>query len=109
MSNPIEQKRRSFIKMAFGAPMLPIGSASFTSLLNSTPLFAAETTSGFKSAEFISMEAPTLANPEAMATTSVGSMLEITTQNGNKKTYKLAYEPFLLLVIWFQMARMEKH
>ena len=42
------------------------------------------------------MEAPSLANPEAMATTSVGSMLEVTMQNGDTKTYKLAYEPFFI-------------
>ena len=94
MSQITALKRRSFIKMAVSAPMLPIGSVGLTSLFNSAPLLAAGNTSGFKSAEFISMDAPTLANPEAMATTSVGSMLEITSQNGKKQTYKLAYEPF---------------
>jgi secreted PhoX family phosphatase len=96
MSNITALKRRSFIKMAMGAPMLPIGTVGLTSLFNSSPLLAAQASPGFKSAEFIAMEAPTLANPEAMATTSVGSMLEITMQNGNKKTYKLAYEPFFI-------------
>ncbi len=96
MSNITALKRRSFIKMAMGAPMLPMGSVGLTTLFNSSPLLAAEAKSGFQFAEFISMEAPTLANPEAMATTSVGSMLEITSQNGNKKAYKLAYEPFFI-------------
>jgi secreted PhoX family phosphatase len=96
ISKPTELHRRSFMKMAVGAPMLPLGSAGFTALCNSPSLQAAETASNFKFAEFISMEAPSLANPEAMATTSVGSMLEITTQNGNKQTYKLAYEPFFI-------------
>jgi hypothetical protein len=96
ISKPVELRRRSFIKIAVGAPMLPLGSAGFAALCNSPSLLAAETASNFKFAEFISMEAPSLANPEAMATTTVGSMLEITTQNGNKKTYKLAYEPFFI-------------
>ena len=96
MPKPTALHRRSFMKMAFGAPILPLGSAGFTALCNSPSLLAADTASNFKFAEFISMQAPSLVNPEAMATTSVGSMLEITTQNGNKKTYKLAYEPFFI-------------
>ena len=96
MSNPTALQRRSFIKLAVSAPMLPIGSAGFTALFNGSPALAAQGASGFQSAEFISMEAPSLANPEAMATTSVGSTLEITMQNGNKKAYKLAYEPFFI-------------
>ena len=96
MPNSNSLKRRSFLKMAMGTPMLPIGSVGLGALFNSSLSLAAGGTSNFKSAEFISMEAPTLANPEAMATTTVGSMLEITLQNGNKKTYKLAYEPFFV-------------
>ena len=96
MSKSIALKRRSFLKMAVGSPMLPLGSAGLGALFNSSPLLAAKTTPGFKSAEFISMEAPTLSNPEAMASTSVGSMLEIAMQDGSKKTYKLAYEPFFV-------------
>jgi len=96
MPNSTALKRRSFLKMAMGTPMLPIGSVGLGALFNSSQLLAAGTASSFKSAEFISMQAPTLANPEAMATTSVGSMLEVTLQNGNKKTYKLAYEPFFV-------------
>jgi secreted PhoX family phosphatase len=96
MLNPTTLKRRSFIKIAVGAPMLPLGSAGLTALFNSSPLLAAEASSGFRSAEFIAMAAPSLASPEAMATTSVGSMLEVTMHNGNKKTYKLAYEPFFI-------------
>jgi len=96
MPNLKTPERRSFIKMAVGAPMLPIGSVGFGALFNSTPIVAAETSSSFKSAEFISMDAPSLTNPEAMATTLVESALEITMQNGQKKSYKLAYEPFFI-------------
>jgi hypothetical protein len=69
MLNTTAQKRRSFIKMAMSTPMLPMGSIGLATAFNSPALLATEVSSGFKSAEFIAMEAPTLANPEAMATT----------------------------------------
>ena len=76
--------------------MLPMGAAGILSALSDQSAFAADDGLGFKSAEFISMDAPSLANPEAMATTTVQSLLEITTQNNHKKTYKLAYEAFFI-------------
>jgi secreted PhoX family phosphatase len=89
-------KRRSFIKKIVGAPLLPLGGTGIAALFSSKSLLAAQVNSPLKSAEFISMDAPSLMNPEAMATTTVGSLLEITTQNNLKKTYKLAYEPFFM-------------
>ena len=76
--------------------MLPLGATGIASALSSQSLFAAQTESAYKSAEFIPMDAPSLNSPEAMATITVGSFLEITTQNNHKKTYKLAYEPFFM-------------
>ena len=96
MLNIPQKKRRSFLKMMAGTPMLPMGAAGILSALSDQSAFAADDGLGFKSAEFISMDAPSLANPEAMATTTVQSLLEITTQNNLKKTYKLAYEPFFM-------------
>jgi len=90
------QQRRDLMKMILGAPMLPLGTTGLAAAFSSKSLFAAQTDSPYKSAEFIPMDAPSLSNPEAMATTSVGSLLEITTQNNLKKTYKLAYEPFFI-------------
>ena len=89
------QQRRALMKMILGAPMLPLGATGIAAAFSSKSLFAAQT-GPYKSAEFIPMDAPSLSNPEAMATTSVGSLLEITTQNNLKKTYKLAYEPFFI-------------
>jgi len=96
MNNIPVPQRRSFIKTIVGAPLLPLGGAGIGALLCSKSLLAAQVNSPFKSAEFIPMDAPSLMNPEAMATTTVGSLLEITTQNNLKKTYKLAYEPFFM-------------
>ena len=96
MKNTPMLQRRSLIKMMAGAPMLPLGATGIASALSSQSLFAAQTESAYKSAEFIPMDAPSLNSPEAMATITVGSFLEITTQNNHKKTYKLAYEPFFM-------------
>lgn len=96
MKNIPVPQRRSFIKTIAGAPLLPLGGTGIAALFSSNSLLAAQVNSPFKSAEFIPMDAPSLMNPEAMATTTVGSLLEITTQNNLKKTYKLAYEPFFM-------------
>ena len=48
------------------------------------------------SAKFSSMAAPSLANPGAMATTTVGSTLDILLSDGKTQSYKLAYQPFFI-------------
>lgn len=75
--------------------MLPLGVAGVVSSFGALSAQAANNLE-FKTAEFIPMDAPSLANPEAMSSVTVGSLLEITTQNNQKKTYKLAYEPFFI-------------
>jgi secreted PhoX family phosphatase len=42
------------------------------------------------------MAAPTLANPSAMATTTVASSLQVMHQDGSVQNYKLAYQPFFM-------------
>jgi len=42
------------------------------------------------------MAAPTLANPSAMATTTVASSLQVLRQDGSLQNYKLAYQPFFM-------------
>jgi secreted PhoX family phosphatase len=76
--------------------MLPLGATGLVAAFSPESLSAAQMDSPYKSAEFIPMDAPSLSNPEAMATITVGSFLEITTQNNQKKNYKLAYEPFFM-------------
>lgn len=96
MKNISSNTRRSFIKVIAGAPMLPLGGAGIASAFSCHSAFATESGSQFMSAEFVAMEAPSLDNPDAMATTTVGSFLQITSQSNRKKTYKLAYEPFFI-------------
>ena len=96
MKNSPVHQRRSLIKMMMGAPMLPLGATGLAAAFSSESVSAAQVDSSYKSAEFIPMDAPSLSNPEAMATITVGSLLEITTQNNRKKSYKLAYEPFFM-------------
>lgn len=96
MKNTPVHQRRTLIKMMIGAPMLPLGATGLVAAFSPESLSAAQMDSPYKSAEFIPMDAPSLSNPEAMATITVGSFLEITTQNNQKKNYKLAYEPFFM-------------
>ena len=80
--------RRSILKIMAAAPMLPLSGLS---------AFAAENgAKAFASATFSSMPAPSLAQAAAMATTAVGSGLDISFQDGSKQSYKLAYEPFFI-------------
>ncbi|MGH8855643.1 MAG: alkaline phosphatase, partial [Telluria sp.] len=95
--------RRKALKLLAGAPMLPLGLAS-TSLLAgcgggddavAAPLPPAQAAT-FTTAEFVGMSAPTLATPDAMATTTVGSSLKVSFSDGTSQTYKLAYQPFFI-------------
>lgn len=106
IENMLEQPnagRRKALKLLAGAPMLPLGLAS-TSLLAgcgggddavAAPLPPAQAAT-FTTAEFVGMSAPTLATPDAMATTTVGSSLKVSFSDGSSQTYKLAYQPFFI-------------
>ncbi|MET3431667.1 secreted PhoX family phosphatase [Herbaspirillum seropedicae] len=87
--------RRSLLKALGAAPLLPL-----TGGLSASALLGACASPGagkpFTSARFTGMPAPTLANPAAMATTTVGSALEVTFADGSKQSYKLAYQPFFM-------------
>ena len=47
-----------------------------------------------KAAEFVGMAAPN--TPEAQATTTVGSALQVTYSDGSRQTFKLGYQPLFL-------------
>jgi hypothetical protein len=47
-------------------------------------------------AKFIPMPAPGLDNPAAMATTTVGSSMQLKYADGTEKLFKLQYEPFFI-------------
>ena len=93
--------RRKTRTMVAGRPLRPRGAGvSAAGLLSAcgsddTPL-APSAPPAFKSARFTSMAAPTLANAAAMATTTVGSALEVTYADGSTPTYTLAYQPFFI-------------
>ncbi|WP_454766770.1 PhoX family protein [Cupriavidus campinensis] len=97
--------RRKALKILAGVPMLPLGLGSAALLAgcggeaDAAPATSAPTTGPtptFASAEFTGMAAPTLSNPAAMATTTVGSSLKVTLSDGSSQTYQLAYQPFFI-------------
>lgn len=104
-TNP-ELSRRRLLRMLGGVPMLPLASVAGASLLTAcggdndddAPLatvpVAPVATLGTVS--FSSMAAPTLANPAAMATTSVGSTMTVNFSDSSKLDFKLAYQPFFV-------------
>ncbi len=88
-----ELSRRHALKFLGGVPMLPLAASSAAALLAND---AAAASAEFVSAKFTGMAAPTLANPAAMATTSVGSTLTVTLSDKSTRDYKLAYQPFFI-------------
>ncbi|MGB5858698.1 MAG: alkaline phosphatase PhoX, partial [Pseudomonas aeruginosa] len=83
--------------MLAGAPMLPIGSGGLlASTLAACGGGGDSNDLSFASAVFTGMAAPAAGNPEALATTTVGSSLKVTYGNGTSSTYQLAYQPFFL-------------
>ncbi|WP_323122182.1 PhoX family protein [Burkholderia alba] len=91
--------RRQALKILAGAPMLPLSGLALPALLtgcggddNGTTTPAAN----FAAAAFTAMAAPTLANPSAMAQTTVGSTLSVSFSDGSSRSYKLAYRPFFM-------------
>jgi uncharacterized protein len=102
MAQSPDFSRRKALKILSGAPMLPLGLAS-TSLLaacgghsdDATPA-PVTAVAAFTTASFSSMAAPSLSNPNAMATTTVASTMTANFADGSSRTYKLAYQPFFV-------------
>src|SRR5450830_1088821 len=92
-TSEIQPKRRDLLKAFASAPLLPL-------TLTASGLLAgcatASNRSGFASATFTSMQAPSLANPAAMDATTVQSSLDVVFGNGAKQSYQLAYQPFFM-------------
>lgn len=90
--------RRQALKW-ISAPLLPLGGASSAALLSGCASGAgAGSAQGreVKSVRFTSMEAPGLDRPAAMATTTVGSRMEVHYADGGMQAYTLAYQPFFV-------------
>ena len=101
MSHLPESSRRQALKFLATVPMLPLGALSAGSLLSGCAssagsLGASSSTSPFVSATFQGMAAPGLANPTAMATTTVGSSLRVTRQDGSVSDYQLGHQTFFI-------------
>lgn len=99
MTNLPQPSRRQALKFLASAPMLPLGVMSVSSLLSAcatTGNAASPAAGNYLSTRFTPMAAPTLANPAAMATTTVASSLQVMHQDGTSQSYKLAYQPFFI-------------
>ena len=99
MNTPQLPGRRRLLKALSGVPLLPLAGGSLAgSLLSATG--SAHAASGknlnVKYVSFTGMPAPTLADPNAMATTTVGSSLTATFHDGSTQHYALRYEPFFI-------------
>ncbi|MDR5837427.1 alkaline phosphatase PhoX [Caballeronia sp. LZ034LL] len=102
MALPTDLSRRKALKILAGAPMLPLGGAATAALLttacggsDSSPA-TPKPTAAFATAAFTGMAAPTLATPNAMATTTVASSMTVKFSDGSARAYKLAYQPFFV-------------
>jgi uncharacterized protein len=94
MPDSVNLSRRRALQLFAGVPMLPLGASAVSSLfaLGSGGAVAAQAAS----VSFSSMAAPSLADPAAMATTTVGSTLTVKLADGTEQAFKLAYEPFFI-------------
>ena len=92
--------RRRALQFFAGAPMLPLSTTFSGSFLlagcgGGDEAIAAPVAS-YSGVRFSSMPAPTLANPAAMATTTVGSTMTVNYSDSSKLDFKLAYQPFFV-------------
>lgn len=103
-----ELSRRRLLRMLGAAPMLPLTGFATASLLAGcggdnnddapvavTPVPPVVPVT-LTSVTFSSMDAPTLANAAAMATTTVGSTMTVNFSDSSKLDFKLSYKPFFI-------------
>ena len=93
MTERLHATRRQALKALAYTPLLPIGGSVVSALFSST---AEAATPAIASAKFIGMAAPGLDNPAAMASTTVGSSMQVKYVDGSEQMFKLQYEPFFL-------------
>ncbi len=92
MTDRLHPTRRQTLKIFAGVPLLPLASSLGANVLFSGTAEAA----AIASAKFVSMAAPGLDNPAAMATTTVSSSMAVDFADGTKQTFQLQYEPFFV-------------
>lgn len=97
MTSSPQFNRRQWLQTFAGAPLLPLAtSLSGASLMLTACGGNTQTLASFVSASFTSTPAPTLANAAQMATTTVGSSLNLNFSDGSQQSYKLSYQPFFV-------------
>ncbi len=94
MSHTTTPTRRKALQFLAGIPLLPLGASASASFLAACG--GSDDDASYVSASFTAMAAPTLANAAAMATTSVGSSLNIKLSDDSVRSYQLAYQPFFI-------------
>ena len=94
MSDLPHPSRRQTLKFLASAPLLPLGASSafLTACSTATPSTAKE----YVATSFTPMAAPSLADAAAMATTTVGSTLNVHYGDNSVQSYRLAYQPFFI-------------
>ncbi|WP_313295199.1 alkaline phosphatase PhoX [Diaphorobacter sp.] len=96
MSNTPLPTRRKTLQMLAGIPLLPLGASTSAAALLAACGGSDGGSAEFKSVSFSSMAAPTLQNPAAMATTTVGSVMKVTFDDDSTQSFNLAYQPFFI-------------
>ena len=91
-----ETSRRRLLKMLVGVPMLPLASSLSATSLLLAGCGGSDANATLTGVSFSSMAAPTLANPAAMATATVGSVMSVNFSDTSKLDFKLAYQPFFI-------------
>ncbi|SDF81751.1 hypothetical protein SAMN05216571_102143 [Onishia taeanensis] len=94
MTQSVDTNRRRLLGFMAGAPLLPLA-GGLASLGASTAAFA-ESKATVTSVKFLPMAAPSLSNPAAMATTTIGSAMQLKMSDGTSRQVKLAYHPFFI-------------
>ncbi|MBP6338514.1 MAG: DUF839 domain-containing protein [Vitreoscilla sp.] len=92
MNSPDQATRRNLLKLLAGAPLLPLSSAMAGACLTG----CGGSDVSFTSVAFKGMDAPTLTNPAAMASTTAGSTMTVTFSDASTLDFKLAYQPFFI-------------
>ena len=97
LATPSLPSRRTALKFLATAPMLPLGTLASSSLLSGCATASGPAMAGnYLSSSFTSMAAPSLADTAAMATTTVGSSLQVQLKDNSTQSYRLAYQPFFV-------------
>jgi len=110
MNANTDLSRRRLLRLLGATPMLPIGAGTVGAMLAGcgggddspvstapgTPVTTTPPAVTLSSVSFSSMNAPTLANAAAMATTSVGSTMTVNFSDSSKLDFKLSYQPFFI-------------